>query len=128
MLAAAAVGLLFATSAPAADFRTPGRATYCDHVSKGETIEGGIPAPRSSLQCWTPNDGFTTWMSRRSRPRKLYAEQLRRAYAPNTPVLEFGRAWRVVGYRCVSRRTGVTCRNDARHGWWLGRYSGYRLF
>ena len=29
---------------------------------------------------------------------------------------------------CTSRRTGLTCSNRDRHGFWLGRYRGYRVF
>ena len=52
-------------------------------------------------------------------------------------LLRFGQQWSFgpdasgvgpINYRCWSRRTGLTCRNRQGHGWWLGRYRGYRLF
>jgi hypothetical protein len=29
---------------------------------------------------------------------------------------------------CNSRSSGLTCQNARGHGWWLGRYVGYRVF
>jgi hypothetical protein len=29
---------------------------------------------------------------------------------------------------CFSRRSGLTCENVAGHGFWLGRYHGYRIW
>jgi Family of unknown function (DUF6636) len=103
------------------DFVTPKRAAYCG-VSHGE--------PPFSLICWRPRDGLTLTMYRRSKPGKnIYAPN--RGYYDPFPgrLLRFGRTWKVVGYwRCVSRKTGVTCTNSAGHGWWLGRSRGSRLF
>ena len=122
------VALAVPASASAADFRTPGKAAYCDYAPKGEIIEGGVPNPRSTLQCWTPNDGFWVVTSRRGTVRKGYADQLHAAFAPVDRVLRFGRTWRLGGFVCKSRKTGLTCRNRAGHGWRLGRFVGYRIF
>jgi len=35
---------------------------------------------------------------------------------------------RGLGFWCTSRRTGLLCWNRVGHGWWLGRYRGYRTF
>jgi hypothetical protein len=35
------------------------------------------------------------------------------------PVLAYGRVWRHFTFTCWSRRTGLTCRNPAGHGWTL---------
>lgn len=103
------------------DFRTPNRAAYC-------ALSDGRATP--SLSCWTPNDGFTVWMTRRGRAHKEYDEQARGFYDQTLRVLRFGETWRnrTLGYRCRSRRSGLTCRNRRGHGWWLGRFVGYRLF
>jgi hypothetical protein len=37
------------------------------------------------------------------------------------PILGYGRTWRRGGFACASRRTGVTCRNRAGHGFVLAR-------
>lgn len=45
-----------------------------------------------------------------------------------TPVtLRYGRIWRFRAFTCVSRRTGLTCRNRAGHGLFFSRES-YRVF
>lgn len=49
-------------------------------------------------------------------------------------LVPFGQHWNFriayVGelYHCASRSTGLTCSNQVGHGWWLGRYRGYRIF
>lgn len=102
------------------DFRTPDRAAYC-----GTTHGPGRP----HLLCWTPNDGFTVSMSPRGRATKRYEPRNRDFHDYAGGVLRFGRQLRMVDtYSCVSRRTGLTCTNAAGHGWWLGRFVGYRLF
>lgn len=102
-----------------ASFRTPGRAAYCG-LSEGEG-----PAV---LLCWTPNDGFGIWMRVHSRPRHDYNKNDRGFYDDSARVLRFGQTWIKLGFRCTSRSTGLTCTNRAGHGWWLGRYKGYRVF
>jgi hypothetical protein len=122
LLGSVAFGLAFAGTALAvAAFVTPGRAAYCG-VSEGE--------PPLALICWTPNDGFTVAMTARGRPTKRYIAANKGYYDRYVGrVLRFGHGWGWPGYWfCVSRRTGLTCTNEAKHGWWLGRYHGYRLF
>jgi hypothetical protein len=48
-------------------------------------------------------------------------------------MLRFGNRWTEwqalrLQYTCTSLRTGLTCKNRSGHGWWLGRYKGYRIF
>ena len=127
----AATSLAFPATALAAlevDFRTPSRGAYCDYVPRGEIIEGGIENPRVSFLCWTPNDGFVVNTHATGRVSKGYATQRLRAFWPVEQVLDFGERWAMPGIRCVSRRSGLTCRNDAGHGFWLGRFRGYRVF
>ena len=116
-------------SASSIDFRTRGRAAYCDYVPVGETIEGGVPNPRADFYCWTPNDGFYVEMHTTGGVRRGYGDQTKGAYPhPTDQVLRFGQRWSQPGFRCISRRSGLTCRNDVKHGWWLGRFRGYRVF
>lgn len=120
LLAASVSAAVTAPSAHALiDFVTPKRAAYC-----GTTHGPGFPY----LMCWTPNDGFTVTMSARGRPSKSYGKP---GYHDPYPgfMLRFGETHTMVRtYTCTSRRTGVTCTNRAGHGWWLGRFRGYRLF
>jgi hypothetical protein len=107
-----------ATAKAVADFKTPGGAAYCG-ISHGE--------PPYSLICWTPNDGFTVSMRVGGRASKKYWRPNRGYHDSVGRTLRFGQRWASIGFRCASRRTGLTCTNRVGHGWWLGRYRGYRL-
>lgn len=95
------------------------------------------PKPFKNLVCWTPNDGFTVGMTTHGRPTKQYVaanEGLRDRFFAKR-LLNYRQSWRFdlfgyepVTFTCTSLSTGLTCRNLAGHGWWLGRFSGYRLF
>jgi hypothetical protein len=87
--------------------------------------------------CFTPNDGFYVKMTnvlypeRGFRITKGYRQGFRGYRNLKAPLWGFGRTWyssdaQVV--TCKSRRTGLTCRHYQGHGWWLGRYRGYRIF
>lgn len=119
--ACAASGVAASPAAAVVDFVTPRRAAYC-----GTTHGEGAPY----LICWTPNDGFTVSMSPRGRSSKSYDRSNRGHHDPAPGrVLRLGRSMTLAGgYRCTSRRTGLTCRNRAGRGWWLGRFTGYQLF
>jgi hypothetical protein len=118
-----------APAAQAVDFRTPGKAAYCDFVPQGEIVEGGVPhPPADDLFCWRPDDGLTMQMTARGRGEDVDGSQLKGAHAPARRVLRFGQRWRRREFTCVSRWSGLTCVNRARHGWWLGRFIGYRTF
>ena len=111
--------ILFVTlgaSAEAAEafFKTPGGAVYC--VAEG------------SMYCWTPNDGFTVQMGY-GRATKAYYGSNKGLYPRGYTTLRFGQSRTFYGgIRCSSRHDGLTCRNRAGHGWWLGRWVGYRIF
>jgi len=115
-----------ASAATSIDFRTPDKAAYCDYVPKGEIVEGGIANPRANMYCWTPNDGFYASMHGSGKARKGYGEK---GWQPSTKrVLKFGKTWRRGGFHCISRSSGLTCRNTQEHGWWFGRFVGYELY
>lgn len=127
------------------DFATPGKAAYC-YVAAGEVNY----TPNPALVCYTPNDGFTVTMRSGSRVTKRYVAENKWAFATPLRTLKYGQSfWAsdsgdntytglgtpkdtgLVGpvlYRCWSRSTGLTCKNRAGHGWWLGRYRGYRIY
>lgn len=120
LIAAVALALSFpAASLAVAAFKTPGDAAYCG------TTEGEAPI---ALVCWTPNDGFTVAMTNRSAATKRYVAANRGFHGYAGRTLRFGQSWAILGYRCTSRSSGLTCTNRAGHGWWLGRYRGYRIF
>jgi len=86
------------------------------------------PSDNSSglLYCWTPNDGFTLGLGREGTPRRLKGDQSfnRRRTPAGYPRLRFEASRSGAGFRCISRRAGLTCRNSRRHGWTLPRYRG----
>lgn len=105
-----------------ADFHTPRHAAYCG------TSHGTGPV---RLVCWRPSDGLTVSMRPRGLPRKRYVAANRGYHDPAVGhgVLRFGRSIRLArAYRCTSRRSGLSCRNRAGHGWRLGRFGGHRVF
>jgi hypothetical protein len=125
---------------PYANFYTPGKAVLCSMVAD---ITGDNSAYVPWLYCWTPNDGFTVTLTARRRARASMLKTNKWHYEPGGRQLSFGQAWWMnrnsnngwgsggvgdVLIRCVSRTTGLTCTNRARHGFWLGRFRGYRLF
>jgi hypothetical protein len=119
LLAAVALTLALASDAYAqadATFGTPGDAVYCNYYGP--------------LYCWTPNDGFSVYMTSYGRASKRYVKGNRDYVDDFAPILRFGHFWRDGRgrFRCDSRKSGLTCRNARGHGWWLGRYVGYRLF
>jgi hypothetical protein len=99
-------------------FRTPDRKAYC-------AITEGEPPP--GLVCWRPRDGITVYMLPRGRAERDVNPRNRGLHGV-ARVLRFGQAYRAWGYVCVSRRAGLTCKNRAGHGWWLGRERGVRVF
>jgi hypothetical protein len=82
----------------------------------------------------------------RTPPRIVHGIGVLRGYVPRARVLPLGSRWvyrcekpnirrtcgsdrsRATIYACVSRRTGLICVNSKRHGFWIGRFRGYRLF
>ena len=120
---------LAAPSSALSGFHTPNWAAQC---VVAEDVLGG-PSP---LYCWTPNNGFTVKMFAASRVTKSYTRHnkgYRDRFFARRP-LAFGEHWgfriAYVGYfyRCSSRADGLRCWNQAGHGWWIGRYVGYRIF
>jgi hypothetical protein len=131
-------------------FTTPGQAAYC-YVDGATMVDA-----RPRLFCWTPNDGYGIHLIHRggrpyagyyTRPSPIaHGYDSLVGWAPRAPMLGFGRSWALYCTRtsdsnscrearrgrltisCVSRRTGLTCRNTLGHGFWLGRYRGVRRF
>ena len=133
---------------PRPAFATPGQAAYC------AVDEAGVEDDRVELRCWTPRNGLwlaIAWNGRRAEkgaattfPQIAHGLTKLQGYRPPAPVLGFGYRWRlrctrpgdaatcrgrgVLAFTCASARTGLTCRNAAGHGFWLGRPRGSRVF
>jgi hypothetical protein len=67
------------------------------------------------------------WMTLNGRVSKR-----RFAMGPVSPIrppdLEAGQRWTEAGFRCIRGKAGLTCRNQAGHGWWLGKRPRHRIF
>lgn len=125
---------------PYANFYTPAKAVLCSAVVD---ITGENSNYVPWLFCWTPNDGFTVSLSASRRPSTRALKRYKWHYEPGGRTLRFGQAWwlnrdGVSGWgsrgtgdvliRCVSRSSSLTCTNRAGHGFWLGRFPGYRPY
>jgi hypothetical protein len=96
---------------------TPDRAAYC------ATVE------RSRLTCWRPADGLTMSMSGVGRAKPVIDLRYRGRYERGAVVLHFSSKIGIPALAsCTSDRTGLTCRNSDKHGWWIGRKLGFRIF
>jgi hypothetical protein len=129
---ALAVGLVVLVAAPAANaqrdvlagFRMPSRNIACAvepalagarPVLRCDVLSGLKPRPHRACELdWT---GLSIGATGRATPTcagDTVAD-------PKMPILRYGRTWRRGAFTCTSRRTGVTCRNRAGHGFVLAR-------
>jgi hypothetical protein len=130
-VAVASSFLVFAAPANAdviVGWHTPNWAANC-------LVEATVTTRDSTLTCWTPNDGFYVRMTGQSRVKKGYAKNFKGRNDKDWAIglMSFGEKFRFWSpgffqYECVSRKTGLTCRNHDGYGWWIGRYKGYRIF
>lgn len=146
LLAAVVAGLAVGLNTPQAEasgtiggFKTPARAAYCELQ---RVFADYYTDPW--LYCWTPNDGFSLFLGVAGRPSKGYELESKWRYDASPPLrlLRFGTSyWANASYRqgvgvgtgrvlfrCQSRSSGLMCENRGGHGFWLGRFRGYRIF
>ena len=103
-----------------------------------DQVTTGFNTPSRNIVCNAgPSRGgygiaCTVFSEADSRGQKLWSMQTRGrvsvAYfmsnvATEYPILRYGRSWTWHGIRCTSRRTGLTCKNLAGHGFVLSRQS-----
>jgi hypothetical protein len=80
------------------------------------------------LECGT--NSLTVWLPVSGSPR-LFGHGFSSNGGPNQyrlVQLSFGDALRFGAFRCVSQRSGLTCRSKSGRGFWLGRSHGHRVF
>jgi hypothetical protein len=95
------------------------------------------PLGEQELYCWTPNDGYTISMlgypigsgqvlPNSARPRRRRSDELRNRHRllRHAHYLPSGFVERYGSFTCVSRASGLNCRNEEGHGWSLPRYVG----
>lgn len=132
-------------------FATPSKAAYC-------TVFETSPEDLSpAIFCWTPNDGWSVainWRERRAftryytkPPGIVHDIGILKGYMPSSRrTLDFGKRWfyrcgklsevstcaafrsGATAFTCMSASNGLTCTNAVGHGFWIGRFRGYRLF
>ena len=78
------------------------------------------------LECGTSKT--TVRLPRTGRPRVLNHGPTRARPPFEVTYLAFGQRWRHDEWRCVDRRSGLTCRNRDGHGFWFGYPRGLRVF
>ena len=101
------------------DFKQPGGGVYCSPSKIGEL----------DFQCWRAKTGLTLFMKPTGRATFDTLRSNRKTYEDAAPPLRVGHKWSFRGsFFCSMARTGLTCKNRSRHGWFLGRTEGYRIF
>jgi hypothetical protein len=115
-LATTVAALVFVPTAAAyvGAFATPSRNITCEADRVGGTTKLGCVVFSAS-----DKRGQKTWSMAPSGSAKVRFVQAN--IATQVPVLRFGRTWRVAGFACTSRRTGLTCSNRSGHGFFLSR-------
>ena len=113
-VALAATALALAAAAPvsaaAKSFQTPSHNIICLYSSSGG------PGPFLRCDVRSLNDTAFT-LDRRHRGKRVHVTDA----VPAGHVLRYGRSLTLGPIRCTSRRTGLTCRNGAGHGFALSR-------
>ena len=126
-LALGLCALLVAAGTAAAgvvSFRMPSRNIECAELTGARAtlrcdIRSGVkPLPPKPASCefdW--GAGFV--LGRRGRAHVSCVSDS--VHSPSARVLRYGTTWRRDGFVCVSRTTGLRCRNAAGHGFFLSR-------
>ena len=99
-----------------AEFRDARATLRCD-IRRG--LKPLPPKPASCEFDW--GAGFI--MDRRGRAHVSCVSDS--IHSPSARVLRYGTTWRRDGFVCVSRRTGLRCRNASGHGFFLSREHSY---
>ena len=126
MLVAAAVALAAASASAQPRiinevFHTPGRAVQCVHTTP------------DYLTCRRASDGLQVFMDSLTRV-DVQKRTKPDPFTRSRRLLGFGERWRMgdaanrTVMTCRSRRTALTCTNQAGHGWWLYRDGRARIY
>lgn len=128
---AASVVIAFPPAAEPASsfFRTPSKNIYCAWLSGPSTLRCDIlsgvrPLPPKPPSCdfdW--GVGFD--LRRTGRARILCVSDS--VVTSSARVLRYGQTWRRGGFTCISRITGLRCRNASGRGFFLSRQRSYRF-
>ena len=101
------------------DFKQPGGGVYC-------ALNRGVP---EVLTCWRAKTGLTLAMTWRSRASFDTLRANRNTFEDFAPALRVGHTWSFRSlFTCKMAANGLTCKNRAKHGWFMGRTDKYRIF
>ena len=127
----ASVAVVPAAGAGAATtfFRTPSKNIYCAWISapavlRCDILSGVRPLPRRPASC--DFDWGAGYDLRRTGPARILCVS-DSVVTSSARVLTYGWTWRRGGFICVSRRTGVRCRNATGRGFFLSRERSFRF-
>jgi len=105
-------------------------------VPTPEPVKTGFAVPSRNMVCNAgPYRGgnvlaCTVFSEASTRGQKIWSMQTRGRVsvgflqsnaARELPLLRYGSSWTWHGFRCTSRRTGLTCKNQSGHGFVLSR-------
>jgi hypothetical protein len=110
-------------------FRTPSKNIYCAWISapanlRCDILSGVRPLPPKPPSCdfdWGAGFGLTL----RGRARILCVSDS--VVTSSARVLRYGQTWRRAGFTCISRTSGLRCRNLAGRGFFLSRQRSFRF-
>lgn len=140
LLVAACAGALALTGAaagktPLPGFRTPSRNISCLWVPGGGSnllcaIRSSSYSTALQARCLRPDGSGVDWhgfeLGATARGQVLCTGGILYNSDSQTPryvTLAYGRSWRQGAFSCLSRVTGLTCRNRAGHGVFISRES-----
>jgi uncharacterized protein DUF6636 len=131
ILTATSFAIATAHAGTSSTFRTPSRNIACGYFARSsfnkraylrcDVLSGLKRPPRRSC----PGDWVGASMTAAGRAGAVCAGDT--VYDNRAPILRYGRTWRLGGFICVSRTTGLTCRNRTGHGFLLAR-ERWRVF
>ena len=126
-LAVAALALPAGASAALIHFQTPSHRIGCIYDGSGRgylrcDVRGISRTPPPSCDL---DSGGAFSMARRSRSHILCAGDtaLCAPHERGCRTVAYGTTWNHGGFKCKSRRTGLTCTNEVGHGFFLSRES-----
>ena len=112
-------------------------------AARGDALQGGFRTPSGNIACELDEHaavgsfagrrtlfcvvfsassaahGQRTWLM--TTTGRAHVVWIVANIATETPTLAYGRSWRFEGFRCSSRRVGLTCSNRTGHGYFLSR-------
>lgn len=131
-LALGLAGALALATVPAASatssgfFRTPSGNIYCGHFGslRCDIRSGLVPKPAKPAGCdfdW----GQTYGLNRTGAARIGCVSDS--VFSPSARVLRYGTRWSGGGITCVSRTSGLRCKNAGGHGFFMSRQRSFRF-